>query len=116
MTCAFSPAVWLRLSHGFLLLFLLLPAAVSAHPGHGDHEFEAQGTAATPEAVQVDPVAAERMGIRVEPAAPQQFSLAIRTTGQIEALPNQQVKVTAPLTGTVVRLLIQPGERVQRGQ
>ncbi|MFM7425612.1 MAG: efflux RND transporter periplasmic adaptor subunit, partial [Elainella sp.] len=47
---------------------------------------------------------------------PQQFSLAIRTTGQIEALPNQQVKVTAPLTGTVVRLLIQPGERVQRGQ
>ncbi len=120
MTCAFSPQFWLLLTRRFWILMLhillLVPAEVFAHPGHSDHEFEAQGTATTPESVQVDPVAGERMGIRVEPVAPGRFSLGIQATGQIETLPNQQVNVTAPLTGTVVRLLVQPGDRVQRGQ
>lgn len=101
-----------------LLLYglLLMPVAVLAHAGHGDHEFEASGTAVTPESVRVDPATGKRMGIRVQPVARQRFSQGLKTTGQIETLPNQQVKVTAPLTGTVVRLLVKPGDRVRRGQ
>jgi cobalt-zinc-cadmium efflux system membrane fusion protein len=98
------------------LLLLSIPSAVLAHPGHGDKEFEAGGTAGTPEAIQVDETTSDRLGIRVEPVERQRLSLGIRATGQIEALPNQQVRVTAPLTGTVVRLLVEPGDRVQRGQ
>jgi membrane fusion protein, heavy metal efflux system len=110
---------WLLPDYIALLLLaglLLASPRAWAHPGHGDHEFEAQGTAATPEAVQVDPVAGERMGIRVEPVNRQRLALGLKATGQIEALPNQQVRVTAPLAGTVVRLLVQPGDLVQRGQ
>ncbi len=105
-----------RLSLLLLYLCLLTPLEVLAHPGHSDHEFEAGKTAGTPEAIQVDPVTRDRMGIRVEPVTRQRLSLGIKATGQIEALPNQQVRVTAPLTGTVVRLLVQPGDRVRQGQ
>lgn len=104
-------------SLSFLLNLLLLsvPTAALAHPGHGD-EFEASGTAGTPNAVQVDETTSDRLGIRVEPATRQRLSVGITATGQIEALPNQQVRVTAPLTGTIVRLLVQPGDRVRQGQ
>lgn len=98
------------------LLLLSISSAVLAHPGHGDKEFEASGAAGTPEAIQVDATTSDRMGIQVKPVERQRLSLGIRATGQIEALPNQQVRVTAPLTGTVVRLLVEPGDRVQRGQ
>ncbi|MDX2229821.1 MAG: efflux RND transporter periplasmic adaptor subunit [Leptolyngbyaceae cyanobacterium bins.349] len=100
----------------FASCLLLSPVKVVAHPGHGDHEFEATGTAGTPAAVQVDRVTGDRLGIRVAPVSRQRFSQGIPATGQIEALPDQQVRVTAPLTGTVVRLLVKPGDRVQQGQ
>jgi membrane fusion protein, heavy metal efflux system len=95
---------------------LLQPIKGLAHAGHGDHEFEASGTAVTPESVRVDPATGQRMGIRVQPVARQRFAQGLKTTGQIETLPNQQVKVTAPLTGTVVRLLAKPGDRVRQSQ
>lgn len=95
---------------------LLAPLKGLTHPGHSDHEFEGGGTAGTAEAVQVDPTTSDRMGIRVEPIGRESLSLGIKATGQIETLPNQQVRVTAPLTGTVVSLSVQPGDRVQRGQ
>jgi len=79
LTHPFSPAMRRELSHPprspfpyrlsllFLYLCLLTPLEVLAHPGHSDHEFEAGKTAGTPEAIQVDPVTRDRMGIRVEP-------------------------------------------------
>jgi cobalt-zinc-cadmium efflux system membrane fusion protein len=100
----------------FLYMLLLAPMKAFAHAGHGDHEFEGGGMAGTAESVQVDPTTSERMGIRVEPIERESLSLGIKATGQIEALPNQQVRVTTPLTGTVVRLLVQPGDRVQQNQ
>jgi membrane fusion protein, heavy metal efflux system len=95
---------------------LLTPFKGLAHAGHGDHEFEASGTAVTAESVRVDPATSARMGIRVQSVARQRFAQGLKTTGQIETLPNQQVKVTAPLTGTVVKLLTKPGNRVRQGQ
>jgi membrane fusion protein, heavy metal efflux system len=104
----------------FLLLLLpvllLVPLKVLAHAGHSDHEFEAGGSAGTPASIQVDRVTGDRLGIRVELMARQRFALGIKATGQIEMLPNQQVRVTAPLTGTVVKLLAKPGDLVERGQ
>ncbi|MBD2093293.1 efflux RND transporter periplasmic adaptor subunit [Microcoleus sp. FACHB-1515] len=109
-----SNSAWCFL--GLLLSLLLIPSiAAIAHPGHGN-EFEDSGTAATAESIQVDETTAERLGIEVEVVEPQRLAVGIETTGQVEALPNQQAKVTAPVGGTVVRLLVEPGDRVRAGQ
>jgi membrane fusion protein, heavy metal efflux system len=101
-----------------ILTSLVLLAAVPAiaHGGHGD-EFEA-GSQATQAAgsIQVDPKTADRIGLKVEPVSRQRLSFGIKTTGQIEALPNQQVEVTTPVKGTLLRLLVNPGDRVRAGQ
>jgi cobalt-zinc-cadmium efflux system membrane fusion protein len=52
----------------------------------------------------------------VEPVSRQRLAFGVKTTGQIEALPNQQVEVTTPVGGTVSRLLVKPGDGVQAGQ
>lgn len=94
----------------------LVPAPALAHGGHGD-EFHDQ-TQATPSAtqIQVDPATATRIGLKVEPVTSRPFALGIKATGQIETLPDQQVEVTTPVGGTVIQLLVKPGERVHVGQ
>jgi len=42
--------------------------------------------------------------------------MGIKTTGEIEPLPNQQVEVTTPVPGTLVKLLATPGAWVSVGQ
>lgn len=113
-----SPAALGCFSGALLSLVLLTaPAAVLAHAGHG-HEFRQEGTEAsqTPSSIQVDAQTAKRLGIKVEPVTRQRLAVGIKTTGQIETLPNQKVEVTAPITGTVVELLAKPGDRVSKGQ
>lgn len=98
------------------LVLLATPAAVLAHGGHGD-EFQG-GTAAsttTQGAIKVDAETAKRLGIKVEPVTRQRLAIGIKTTGQIEALPNQKVEVTTPVPGTLVRLLVEPGDFVKAG-
>lgn len=111
-------ATALRCVSGPLLsLFLITaPAAVLAHGGHGE-DFEG-GTEATQAAgaIKVDAETAKRLGIKVEPVTRQRLAVGIKTTGQIETLPNQTVEVTAPITGTVVELLAKPGDQVSKGQ
>lgn len=114
----FQPPVAIRCVSGALLSLILLatPAAVLAHGGHGD-EFQG-GTAAsttTKGAIQVDAETAKRLGIKVEPVTRQRLAVGIKTTGQIEALPNQKVEVTTPVPGTLVRLLVEPGDFVKAG-
>jgi membrane fusion protein, heavy metal efflux system len=46
----------------------------------------------------------------------QRLALCIKTTGQIETMPNRRVEVTTPITGTVTQLLVQPGAVVKAGQ
>lgn len=99
-----------------LLSFLLVaPTAVVAHTGH-DHgsEFNA-GTSQPASGVRVDPATAERLGIQVSPVKKQFLSLGIQTTGELAAQPDQKGMVNAPINGTVVELLVQPGEVVKKG-
>lgn len=89
---------------------------VLAHGGHGN-EFQAGNpSAGAAGAIQVDSETAKRLGLKVEPVSRQRLAFGIKTTGKIEALPNQQVEVTTPVTGTVVKLLVTPGDRVNAGQ
>jgi cobalt-zinc-cadmium efflux system membrane fusion protein len=113
-----SPAT-LRCVSGALVSLVLLatPAAVLAHGGGGGEDFGG-GTQAnqTSAPIKVDAETAKRLGIKVEPVTRQRLAVGIKTNGQIETLPNQQVEVTAPITGTVVELLAKPGDKVSKGQ
>jgi len=97
------------------LLLLMIPADVLAHGGHGD-EFHTEAASQTADSIQVDGETAQRMGIKVEQIQRQRLAVGVKTTGQIETLPNQKVKVTAPLNSTVVELLVKPGDFVNKGQ
>lgn len=87
---------------------------VLAHGGHGD-EFKGNAKP-TAGSIQVDAATATRMGLKVVPVRRQRLALGIKTTGQIETMPNRRVEVTTPITGTVTQLLVQPGEVVKAGQ
>ena len=100
----------------FSLILLSSPAAVFAHAGHGDEFHQSGETTQTPAAISVDAETAKRLGIKVSPAARQRLDIGIKTTGQIETLPNQKVEVTAPVAGKVVELLVKPGDKVSKGQ
>lgn len=112
------PAITSRCLSGTLLSLLLLAPATKgfAHGGHGN-EFQAGGQAAQAGgAIQVDANTAKRMGFKVEPVSRQRLAFGLKTTGQLEALPNQQVEVTTPVGGTVTQLLVRPGAAVAAGQ
>lgn len=96
------------------LILLANPAIAMAHAGHGD---EFKGNNSTPiTGITVDDEVAKSLGIKVETVKQQPLKFGIQTTGQIETLPNQQVKVTTPIKGTIVNLLVEPGAVVQAGQ
>jgi membrane fusion protein, heavy metal efflux system len=106
-----SPAV--TLCSSLLLLGAVLPVWAGAGHNHGS-EFQSGG--GTVGEVQVDETIAKRLDLRIEPVRRRSLAVGIQVTGQIEALPNQQVQVTTPLGGTVLRLLVKPGDRVSAGQ
>lgn len=114
----FYPPVTARYISGALLsLLLLAPSArVLAHAGHGNAFQGGSQAVQSVGAIQVDADTARRMGLKVESVSRQRLAFGIKTTGQIETLPNQQVEVTTPVGGTVIRLLVRPGEVVEAGQ
>lgn len=100
------------------LLLVVSPITVLANNSQGK-DLQEQGTTEptqTTGAIQVDSETAKRLGIKVEPVTRQPLAVGIKTTGQIETLPNQKVDVTAPINGTVVELLVKPGALVTKGQ
>lgn len=103
---------------GTLLSVILLttPLSVLAHGGHGN-EFQGESSATnTPASIQVDAQTAKGLGIKVEPVNKQRLATGIKTTGQIETLPNKQAEVTAPIPGIVTELLVEPGTYVKANQ
>ncbi len=115
----FRPPAPIFYFSGILLSFCLFiePVAVLAHAGHGDEFHQSGGDAAQiPAAISVDVETSKRIGIKVEPVKAQRLSVGIKTTGQIETLPNQKVEVRAPVSGMVVELLVKPGDKVSKGQ
>ena len=97
------------------LLLLVTSAEVLAHTGHGD-EFHQNQSAQSAGAIEVDNATAERIGLKIEPVARQSLAFGVQATGQIEASPSRRVEVTNPVGGTVVRLLVEPGDAVEAGQ
>ena len=104
-----------------LIVFLALllptsqPSVVLAHGGHGD-EFSHDGAVTQPTGIEVDGQTQKRLGIITQPLSKQLLDFGIKTTGQIEAQPSKQTEITAPTAGTLTKLLVQPGDRVQQGQ
>ncbi|MBD2188443.1 efflux RND transporter periplasmic adaptor subunit [Pseudanabaena mucicola] len=94
---------------------LLNPVAILAHAGHGD-EFGHGDTIANPSAIEIDQNTAQKVGIKVEPVSKKTMAIALKATGQIEPLPDGKVKVTSPIKGTLISLLVQPGDKVEAGQ
>jgi cobalt-zinc-cadmium efflux system membrane fusion protein len=90
------------------------PALVFAHAGHGN-EFKGSSTTQIT-GISVDQEVANRLGIKVTPVKRQVLKLAIKTTGQIETLPSQKAKVTTPIKGTILALLVEPNQKVEAGQ
>ncbi len=99
-----------------MLLLLATPIRVFAHGGHGNEFQEGSQSDQSADAIQVDAETRKRLGLKVEPVSRQRLAFGIKTTGQIESPPNQQVEVTTPVRGTVTRLLVQPGDQVSAGQ
>ena len=97
-----------------LCLSLTTPVAVFAHAGHGN-EFESEA-AGSAQSISIDGETTERMGIAIEPVAPELMDVGIQVTGEIEALPSHRVEVTSPLPGTAIELLVDPGDEVTQGQ
>ncbi|AFY91065.1 efflux RND transporter periplasmic adaptor subunit [Chroococcidiopsis thermalis] len=102
----------------FLSLLLLTPGAkVLAGAGHGGSEFQGGSNASQmTEPIPIDTSIAAQLGIKVEPVIKQRLATGIKATGQIETLPNRRVDVTTPVGGTVIKLLVNPGEQVKVGQ
>ncbi|HEY9630469.1 MAG TPA: biotin/lipoyl-binding protein, partial [Coleofasciculaceae cyanobacterium] len=97
-------------------MLLAAPIEVFAHAGHGD-EFQLNHGATQPaDGIEVDNITAERIGLKVEPVTRQSLAFGVQATGQIEASPSRRVEVTNPVGGTVVRLLVEPGDTVEAGQ
>ncbi|CAN1213006.1 Efflux RND transporter periplasmic adaptor subunit [Tumidithrix helvetica PCC 7403] len=97
------------------LTLLINPSIVFAHAGHGD-EFKHDPKAQPIEGIQVDAITAQKIGIKVEPITKRSLAIAIVATGQIELLPNGKAKVTTPIKGTVIALMVEPGAVVRAGQ
>ena len=100
----------------FSLILLSSPAVVLAHAGHGDEFHHSGETTQIPATISVDAETSKRIGIKVESVKAQRLAVGIKNTGQIETLPNQKVEVRAPVSGTAVELLVQPGDKVSKGQ
>ena len=120
---SYLPPITMRSTKFKLLLALIgltagfSPKIVLAGAGHdhsGASSFKAGGEASG--SVSVDAQTVKRLGIKVEPVRNQPLDIGLKTTGQIETLPDQKVDVTAPLTSKVVQLLVKPGSKVTKGQ
>lgn len=105
-------------SLAMLSLLLSAPTAVLAGGGHnhgGGSEFQS-GSEPTG-SIEIDAETAKQLEVKVEPVTRQRLDIGIKTTGQIETLPNQRVEVTTPISGAkVVELLVKPGTSVKQGQ
>jgi cobalt-zinc-cadmium efflux system membrane fusion protein len=114
----FSPYLTIISSTLLSFCYLTAPTVVLAGAGHSHgNEFQ-DGGGANVEAtsVVIDPEIAQGIQIKTQEVKRQRLPISIKTTGQVEALPNQQVEITNPVTGTIAELLVKPGDIVKSGQ
>lgn len=112
---AYSPRglVHRATSGSLLTLFLFTHVAVAGEGHGGGAEFS---NSSGPKSVKLDAEAAQQVGIKAETITPKQLAFGIPATGQIEVAPDRKVAVTTPVSGTVVRFFVKPGDSVEAGE
>lgn len=99
-----------------ILLVDITPAIAGQGHGHSDSAFEALGAAPSGK-VKVDEKVGQSLDIKVEPVSSKPLAVSIKTSGQIENLPNKQVEINTPIDqAQVAELLVEPGQTVKAGQ
>lgn len=98
-----------------LSLLLLTAAPAIAGAGHGDEAFSS-GSASDAKPVKLDANDAAQIGIESQAVIRKPLAFGIPTTGQIETAPDRKAAVTTPVTGTVIKFFVKPGDLVKTGQ
>ncbi len=106
----------MKLKQAVVMLLLLGSGEPTwAHGGHND-AFKEAAAAPTVGQVKVAPDVQQALGIKTAPAGEQSLSTSLQVNGQIQAVPSQSAQISAPVTGRVLKVQIQPGQVVQKGQ
>jgi membrane fusion protein, heavy metal efflux system len=101
---------------GWFSIVPIAPVLAGAGHSHGN-EFQDGGSANVETTrVTVDEKTAQELQIRTETIQRRRLAAGIKTTGQLEALPNRQVEITNPLSGKIIEILVKPGDKVKEGQ
>ncbi len=109
-----------RLKSLFLVIPILAAQLVAvrlamAGGGHS-HGQEFKSTGGSSGSISIDQATAQQAGIKVAAITPKPLELGLTATGKIELAADRQSLVTAPVSGKVVALLVEPGATVRQGQ
>lgn len=109
------PAVRGRL-HTRTLAVIMVAMVIGASLGgcSGSHDGDTQAAATTPSNVTL--TQEQRQHIRLYTVAPSSFHATVETTGVVDFDNDQATSVLAPFSGPVVRLLVAPGQHVDKGE
>ncbi|MFC5436837.1 efflux RND transporter periplasmic adaptor subunit [Rhodanobacter umsongensis] len=98
---------------GLSIAMLMVALAGAGCSASGDH---ADASAAPVSASNVTMTATQRQHIRLHTVAPSTFSKTVETTGVVDFDNDRATAVLAPFSGPVTRLLVSPGDKVEKGQ
>jgi membrane fusion protein, heavy metal efflux system len=93
------------------MMFVSLTVASCSSPVDDNNASAAAVTASN-----VTMTATQRQHIRLHTVAPSTFSKTVETTGVVDFDNDQATAVLAPFSGPVTRLLVSPGDKVNKGQ
>jgi membrane fusion protein, heavy metal efflux system len=105
----------LFLATSILAVQMLTASPAMAGSGHS-HGKEFKDNAVGKTSIAIDQATAQQAGIRVAAITPKPLELGLTATGKIELAADRQSLVTAPVSGKIVALLVEPGATVRQGQ
>lgn len=100
-----------RAGYFFAAMIAMLACAGCSAPGD-----DSVAPVASASASNVTMTPAQRQHIRLHTVAPSTFSKTVETTGIVDFDNDRATAVLAPFSGPVMRLLVSPGDKVQKGQ
>ena len=100
-----------RAGYFFAAMTAMLACAGCSAPGD-----DSVAPMASASASNVTMTPAQRQHIRLHTVAPSTFSKTVETTGIVDFDNDRATAVLAPFSGPVTRLLVSPGDKVQKGQ